>query len=136
MGSYVKIFDELTRTKDITYTFTGRDRTFLIYAFCKGDVNFLTILDEINILALKYGLNEFCRKRSCHSKDADQYKAVFVFRVIDIENEMSNSAEFQLCYDFWFEFDFLGSMTWDIRNGQITITFYYNNENVDVEIMP
>ena len=117
MGSYVKIFDELTRTKDITYTFTWRDRTFLIYAFCKEDVDFLTILDELNILALKYGLNEFWGKRSCHSKDADQYKAVFVFRVIDIENEMSNSAKFQLCYDFWFEFDFLGSMLKSCHRG-------------------
>ena len=50
------------------------------------DVDFLTVLDELNILALKYKVNEFWGKRSCHSKYADQYKVVFVFRVIDIEN--------------------------------------------------
>ena len=49
---------------------------------------------------------------------------------------MSNSPEFTFCYDFWFEFDILGSMTWDISPNTITITFYYNNENVDVEMMP
>ena len=49
---------------------------------------------------------------------------------------MSNSPEFQLCYDFWFEFDILGLMTWDISNNEIKIVFYYNDENVDVEIMP
>ena len=49
---------------------------------------------------------------------------------------MSNSPEFQLCYDFWFEFDLLGLMTWDILDNQIKTAFYYNDENVDIEIMP
>ena len=49
---------------------------------------------------------------------------------------MSNSPEFNLCYEFWCEFDILGSMTWDIRPKEIEITSYYNDEKVDVEIMP
>ena len=48
---------------------------------------------------------------------------------------MSNSPEFHLCYDFWFELDILGLMTWDIQPNQITIIFYHNDENVHVEIM-
>ena len=49
---------------------------------------------------------------------------------------MSNSPEFHLCYSFWQEFDILGSMTWNIQPRIIEMTFYYNDENVDVEIMP
>ena len=49
---------------------------------------------------------------------------------------MPNSPEFLLCYVFWFEFDILGSMTWDIHPGEIEIIFYYNDEKVDVKIMP
>ena len=49
---------------------------------------------------------------------------------------MSNSAKFQFWYDFWYEFDVLGSRTWDISKNQIKIIFYYNDENVDVEVMP
>ena len=48
---------------------------------------------------------------------------------------MSNSAEFDLCYNFWRQFDILGSMTWDIRHNKITINFYVNDENVDIEVM-
>ena len=88
MEAYVKSFDELTRTGDINFTFTGRDGNFLIYAFCKNeDVYFLAFLDEMNILAMKYGLNDFGGKRSCHSRDADQYEAVLCFKVIDVKND-------------------------------------------------
>ena len=40
---------------------------------------------------------------------------------------MSNSPVFQLCYDFWYEYDILGSV--------MTILGYFNDENVDVEVM-
>ena len=51
MENYFKVFDEIRRN---TYTFTGRDGEFLIYAFCKNDgVDFLSLLDELNSLAQK-----------------------------------------------------------------------------------
>ena len=49
---------------------------------------------------------------------------------------MSNSPEFQLCYNFWYEFDILGSMNWDISENKVKMFFYYNDENVEVEVMP
>ena len=48
---------------------------------------------------------------------------------------MTNSAEFDLCYNFWHQFYILGSMTWNIRHNKITITSYFNDENVDIEVM-
>ena len=48
MENYTRIFYELIHTSQITYIFTGRDKTFLIYVFCREEVDFLTILDEIN----------------------------------------------------------------------------------------
>ena len=85
----MRIFDELTRTTNITYTFTGGDKTFLIYAFCREGVDFLTILDKINILAIKHSANEFWGKRSCHAKDSNLCKAIYVFKAIDIEFQLS-----------------------------------------------
>ena len=41
---------------------------------------------------------------------------------------MSNSPEFDLCYNFCYEFDVLGPMTWDIHPRKIDITFYYNDK--------
>ena len=86
MENYMRIFDELTHISQITYIFTGRDKTFFIYAFCREEVYFLKILDEINILAIKHSVNEFWDKKSCHAKDSNLYKVVYVFRAIDIEN--------------------------------------------------
>ena len=77
MENYFKTFDELTSSTNITCTYTGRDGTFLIYAFCKEEIDFLTILDEINILALKPSVNEFWGKRSFHGKNDKHYKKVF-----------------------------------------------------------
>ena len=87
MNCYCKIFDELTHRNDITYTFTGRDGTFLIYAFCKNEeTSTIEILDEINALAEKFGLQHFCAKRSIHTPENDFYKTIFVFRVFDTDD--------------------------------------------------
>ena len=47
-----------------------------------------------------------------------------------------NPPEFDLCYNFWRKFDIIGSMTWDIVLDKIVIEFYFNDENMAVEIMP
>ena len=85
MENYMEIFEELTQSSQITYTFTGRRKMFLIYAFCKEEMDFLTILDELNVLAAKYSVNEFWGNRSFHSKDCTLYK--YVFRA---ENNLDN----------------------------------------------
>ena len=48
---------------------------------------------------------------------------------------MSNSPEFGLCYEFFRHFDVLGWCTWHIFPHKIVILFYFNDENIDVDIM-
>ena len=60
MDAYVKLFDELPRKYSVKYTFTGRDDTFLIFAFFRNDeVSPLDILTTINVISNKLGLSEF-----------------------------------------------------------------------------
>ena len=47
-----------------------------------------------------------------------------------------NSAEFDHRYNLWREFNSIGSMTWSIYHRRIKIDFYFNDENIDVEVMP
>ena len=51
---------------------------------------------------------------------------------------MSNSAEaeVELCFSFREKFDSLGLITWLVIPNKITIEFYFNDENIDVDIMP
>ena len=45
------------------------------------------------------------------------------------------TPEFELCFEFYSKFDDLGSMTWDISRRKIVVLFYFNDENVVIEIM-
>ena len=45
------------------------------------------------------------------------------------------SPEFELCYEFFMKFDCLGSCTWSIQPRKIAILLYFNNENIDIELM-
>ena len=49
---------------------------------------------------------------------------------------MSDSAEVELCFSFWEKFDSLGLITWVVIPNKITIEFYFDHENIDVDIMP
>ena len=70
MNSYIKIFDELPRSENIKYTFTGRSDTFLIYAFLKNNkISPLGILTEINLMASKLGVCDFWMKKSIDSHE-------------------------------------------------------------------
>ena len=42
MDAYINIFEELPRSDDIKYRFTGKDDSFLIYAFLKNSRCFST----------------------------------------------------------------------------------------------
>ena len=65
MKAYIKCFDELTRHKNVKYTFTGRDNIFSIYVCLKGDtISPLEILAEINLMVNKLNLCEFWIKKS------------------------------------------------------------------------
>ena len=50
---------------------------------------------------------------------------------------MSNfaEAEIELCFTFWGKFDFLGLITWNIIPDKITIQFYFDDENINLEMM-
>ena len=49
---------------------------------------------------------------------------------------MSNSAEIELCFSLGENFDFLGLITWFIVSNKITVAFCFDDENIDIYIMP
>ena len=89
MNAYIKILDELTRHKNVKYTFTDRDDTFLIYVFFKDDtISPLEILAEINLMVNKLNLCDFRKKKSSCDYEYNNenfLKDVYVYRALDIE---------------------------------------------------
>ena len=129
------IFDDFCHGSQHKFTFAGKDDEFLICVFCRSDkFELIYGIDKLNSIARKYLLPDFRGKRSAHKDDFSEYKHIFAFRANFVENV--NSPEFSLCYNVWFVFDILGSMTWNIQPGKVEITLYYNDKNLDVEIMP
>ena len=89
------MFEELTRDENVKYTFTGRDDTFLIYAFLEDNaISPLEILTEINLIVNKLNLCDFWMQKSsceCEHQDETFLKDIYVYRAIDIEG---NNAKF------------------------------------------
>ena len=49
---------------------------------------------------------------------------------------MSSSAEFELCLNCCQKVGFLGLITWLNSSSKIVIEFYFDEENIDMDIMP
>ena len=49
---------------------------------------------------------------------------------------MSNSAKIELFFSFREKFDFLGLITWFIVSNKIAIEFCFDDENINIDIMP
>ena len=45
------------------------------------------------------------------------------------------SPEYELCYEFYVKFDVFGSMMLQIFPPKIVILLYFNDKNVDIEMM-
>ena len=93
-------------------------------------------LDQINSLAKKYSLSEFCTLRYRDDRIfKDDFEEVFVFKCLNRKKEQKMSPEFEICCKLSMKFDCLGSFTWSIQPRKIVILFYFNDENIDIQLL-
>ena len=49
------------------------------------------------------------------------------------EKKIRKKMSFNFLVDFWAEADENGSMTWNVKHDKISILYYFNDENIDLE---
>ena len=95
VSAYVDVFEELKCHDQVKFTFSGHNKTFLVYVFFKdySKINPLDVLEELNTLVKKKGLCE----KSVISENPEEvfsnssnFKYVYCYRVVGLESQRTD----------------------------------------------